>query len=90
MPQRGDWLVFMNTPPPRSGKVKFKRVQKTLFPGSYGGMSCASGTQKADAEILRAHHATFAGLSVDGLGRALFSSTLARVFSRGPLRQLKG
>ena len=80
-----DWLVFMNTPHPRSGKVKSKRVQKTLFPGSYGGMSCASGKQKADAEILRAHQRRALRTLRGGLGRALFSSTLARGFSRGSL-----
>ena len=42
----------MNTTPLRSGNVQSERVQKTLFLGSYRGKSCASGTQKADAEIL--------------------------------------
>ena len=75
----------MNTPLSLSRKVQSERLQKKLFLGWYGGKSCASSTPKADAEMLRAHQRRFLGTLHGGLGRAHFSSTLARAFSRGSL-----
>ena len=90
MPQRGGLVGLHEHPSPTVWKSQIQKSSKNTLSGVIWRDVMRERTQKADAEILRAHHATFAGLSVDGLGRALFSSTLARVFSRGPLLQLKG